>query len=231
MIVYAVEWGVKMLAIINAKIMTVTNGVIDNGTILIDEGIIKAVGENIVVPPETEILDGTGKWVTPGLIDMYEHSPPQKEQDWVIPLAREFGFTTVCTLPDDCSQKEKNVIYVARPLDFAKSKLDLWNLQFDTLIKMEQEGISFCLIKDEGAGWRLHLSLIGMAVTRGVSFDAALRALTINPAKLLGMDQFVGSVEVGKRAELSVFNGDPFSSVTLCEATVIGEVLLKHQRG
>ena len=214
-----------MLAIKNAKIMTVTNGIIESGTILIDEGIIISVGESVVIPEEAEILDATGKWVTPGLIDIRIYTPSGEIKPWEVSLNREFGFTSMdAVLPSDTTN-----ITVVRPLDFAKSKQECWNLQFDKLALMEQNGIEFCLARDEKSGPRLHLMMIGMVIAGGVSFDAALRALTINPAKLLGFEKTIGSIEAGKKADIAIFDGSPFLNSSCCEAMVISGVFYQSQ--
>jgi imidazolonepropionase-like amidohydrolase len=59
------------VAIQGATIHTVTNGVIENGTILFNDGLITAVGANVDIPAGTRIVDGTGKHIYPGLIDAY----------------------------------------------------------------------------------------------------------------------------------------------------------------
>lgn len=59
------------VAIQGATIHTVTNGVIENGTILFDDGLITAIGSGIDIPAGTRIVDGTGKHIYPGLIDAY----------------------------------------------------------------------------------------------------------------------------------------------------------------
>jgi len=59
------------VAIQGATIHTVTNGVIENGTILFNDGLITAVGADIQIPDGTRIVDGTGKHIYPGLIDAY----------------------------------------------------------------------------------------------------------------------------------------------------------------
>lgn len=62
-----------MLAITNAKIYTITRGVIPRGTILVEGGRIKEVGPNVAVPKDAKVTDATGKTVTPGLIDAHSH--------------------------------------------------------------------------------------------------------------------------------------------------------------
>jgi len=62
-----------MLAIINGKVYTVTNGTIEEGVILIDGGKIKAVGKDVKIPEDAEVIDAKGKTITPGLIDAHSH--------------------------------------------------------------------------------------------------------------------------------------------------------------
>jgi imidazolonepropionase-like amidohydrolase len=57
-------------ALTNARIETVTHGVIARGTIVIKNGLITAIGENVPVPAEARILDLSGRTVGPGLIDL-----------------------------------------------------------------------------------------------------------------------------------------------------------------
>lgn len=63
-----------MKAIINAELWTVTNGVIKDGTVLIDEGKITSIGTNLAISEGTEIVDAEGHIVTPGLIDAHVHA-------------------------------------------------------------------------------------------------------------------------------------------------------------
>ncbi len=57
-------------ALTNARIQTVTRGVIEKGTVIIRKGLIEAVGTSIMVPPDARVLDLTGKTVSPGLLDL-----------------------------------------------------------------------------------------------------------------------------------------------------------------
>jgi imidazolonepropionase-like amidohydrolase len=58
-------------AITNARIVPVSGPVIEKGTVVIANGIIRAVGENVTIPPEAWVMDGEGLTVYPGLIDAY----------------------------------------------------------------------------------------------------------------------------------------------------------------
>ena len=57
------------VAIHNAKIVTVSGPVIAKGTVILKNGLIEAVGENVAVPPDAWVVDGEGMTIYPGLID------------------------------------------------------------------------------------------------------------------------------------------------------------------
>ena len=63
-----------LVAVTNATIITATHGTIEKGTVLIRNGKIAAVGKDIAVPAGAQIIDGTGKYVMPGIIDAHSHS-------------------------------------------------------------------------------------------------------------------------------------------------------------
>ncbi len=62
------------LAIRNATILTISRGDIPNGTILVRNGKITAVGANVTIPAGVKTIDGTGKFVMPGVIDAHSHA-------------------------------------------------------------------------------------------------------------------------------------------------------------
>src|SRR6266481_4234649 len=66
--------GAQDIAIRNATIITITNGDIENGTIVVRNGKITAVGRNVNVPAGVRVIDGTGKFVMPGIIDAHSHA-------------------------------------------------------------------------------------------------------------------------------------------------------------
>ena len=67
------------------------------------------------------------------------------------------------------------------------------------------------------------------AVEEGVSVDEALKALTINSARIMGIDKRVGSLEKGKDADLVVLSGLPFAGGSRVEAVFVnGNVAWQH---
>jgi len=61
------------LVLKGGTVLTITNGVIENGTVIIQKGKITAIGQNIPIPPGIKVIDVTGKYVLPGLVDSHSH--------------------------------------------------------------------------------------------------------------------------------------------------------------
>ena len=57
----------------NATLMTITDGIIENGDVLIVDGVITAIGVDLSTPSGVSVVDGTGKYVMPGIIDAHSH--------------------------------------------------------------------------------------------------------------------------------------------------------------
>ena len=53
------------------------------------------------------------------------------------------------------------------------------------------------------------------------AFDETLAAITIEPARILGIDERVGSLEVGKDGDVALYDGDPFEYTTHCTGVII----------
>ena len=67
----------------------------------------------------------------------------------------------------------------------------------------------------------------GLAVKAGMDEFEALKAITINPAALMGVADRVGSLEVGKDADIAVFEGNPMVSDSVCRRVFINGEELK----
>ena len=62
-----------IVAITNATVLTVTRGTIERGTVLVRDGRIAAVGADIAVPRDATVVDASGRFVSPGIIDAHSH--------------------------------------------------------------------------------------------------------------------------------------------------------------
>ena len=64
-----------------------------------------------------------------------------------------------------------------------------------------------------------------------MKFEDALATITIDAAKILGVDKRVGSIEPGKDADVALYDGDPFEYTTHCVGTMIdGRVVSEEKR-
>lgn len=73
---------------------------------------------------------------------------------------------------------------------------------------------------------RVVLLEAAQATAYGLSVEDALRAITLNPAILLGIEQRVGSIEPGKDADLVMYDGEPFEYLTrVCGVMIDGEIV------
>ncbi len=63
----------RVTLITNATILTVSNGTIENGSILVRDGKIAQIGQNISAPSGAHVIDATGKYVMPGIVDAHSH--------------------------------------------------------------------------------------------------------------------------------------------------------------
>ena len=72
---------------------------------------------------------------------------------------------------------------------------------------------------------RIVLYEAAMAMANGLPYQEALKTITLNPARLLGLDKRIGSLEKGKDADMVLYNGDPFEYLTkVCMVIIDGKV-------
>lgn len=384
-----------MLAIKNGKLLTITNGTLDAGTILIENGKITAIGKNVAIPAGTKTIDATGNYVMPGIMDAHAHVAIWEEglgwegndvnemtdpntahvraldainpEDqglkdaiqggitgiWCAPgsanvlggegvtmrtigatmddmilkapsglkaafgenpkrvysgmkkmpstrmgtaavlrealvkaqgylkkiekaggdpdklperdlkleaiarvLKHEIPLRTHCHRADDimtalriarefgiemtiehCTEGHKvvdklaewNIQCVVGPSFGSRSKVELQDKGFKTAGILAKAGVRVSIMTDHPVIPIQYLPMMaGLAMKEGMEEDAALRALTINPATISGVADRLGSLEVGKEADIAVFDGHPLEMKTRCLYTIVrGEVVHK----
>jgi imidazolonepropionase-like amidohydrolase len=97
-------------------------------------------------------------------------------------------------------------------------------------VELSKHGVLVALMTDHPVIPQKHLRLLAtVGVRNGASYDEALKMITVNPAKILHMDDAVGTIEVGKDADVVVWNDHPLrpSSHPIC-VVVDGRVVLKN---
>ena len=109
------------------------------------------------------------------------------------------------------------------------SKLELLNKSWTTPGILAAAGIPVSIITDAPVIPQQYLPLCaGLAVKAGMDPFMALQAITINPARHIGVDDRVGSLEAGKDADVVLTDGDPMVSDTVVRCVIVdGKVLVK----
>ena len=134
-----------------------------------------------------------------------------------IRIAKEFNLDLIichCTeghLIADILKNEKLEI-IAGPILGDRSKPELKNLERFGIAKMFENGLKTAICTDHPETPVQYLPLCaGVAVGGGLDYNEALKSITIYPAKIVGIDDRVGSIKVGKDADFVLYKGDPFS--------------------
>lgn len=109
-------------------------------------------------------------------------------------------------------------------------KLEAYSAAPHNAAFMARRGINVTLNSDSPNTIRFMNVEAGKAVRwGGLDEIDALKLVTLNAAQQLGIESFVGAIEVGKDADLAIFNGHPLDSFTKCIMTLIeGEVVFEH---
>lgn len=106
------------------------------------------------------------------------------------------------------------------------------NLSYETPLKLKEKGISFAIqsgYESYVPKTRVILFEAAIAAANGLTFEEALASITISPAKILGIDNRVGSIETDKDADIAIYNGDPFEYTTHCCAVIINGILMEEE--
>ena len=95
-----------------------------------------------------------------------------------------------------------------------RSKIELRNQTFDTPRILHEAGVKIAIMTDSPVIPEQYLSLCaGLAAKSGLDEMEALKAITINPAEIVGIADREGSIEVGKDADIVIFNGNPLKDI------------------
>lgn len=105
------------------------------------------------------------------------------------------------------------------------------NVSLETAAKLKAAGIPFA-IQSGYEGYvpktRVILFEAALAAANGLSKSDALASITIDAAKILGMEKRIGSLTVGKDADIAMYDGDPFEYTSHCVGTIINGKLVSE---
>lgn len=152
-----------------------------------------------------------------------------------IRIAREFGLKLSvehCTeghLILDRLAREK-VPVILGPLLSNRSKIELSNLSFKAPAMFEKAGVEFALMTDSPVIPEEYLALeAAVCVRNGLSEAGAIHAITINAARAIGLADRVGSLEVGKDADICLYDAHPLDArAHVTHSIVSGELCFER---
>ncbi len=115
-----------------------------------------------------------------------------------------------------------NHVAVSTFADFWGYKWEAFNTMPQSAALMVKRGVLVALNSDDAERMRRLFFDAAKAVRFGGLTEAeALRTITINPAVILGIDKFTGTLEAGKDADIAVFNRHPLDPYTVCQMTLV----------
>ncbi|MGB3710313.1 MAG: amidohydrolase family protein [Erythrobacter sp.] len=135
----------------------------------------------------------------------------------VLRLQREFGFDLLIQHGMEAGDLAEQLAAANVPVshilvDAPGGKVEAQNSRITSAADLERAGVLLSLHSDDPiVDSRMMLRQAALAVRGGMTREGALRALTINGARQVGLADRIGSLEVGKDADLIILDGDPLS--------------------
>jgi imidazolonepropionase-like amidohydrolase len=162
-----------------------------------------------------------------------------REQDLraALALAQEFGFRLVldgaAEAPRMLAELAAAGVPVLAHAPMARHTGERENATFELGAKLREAGIRFAYqsgFEDYVPKTRVVLWEAAVGAAHGLGFEAALRAVTLDAAEILGVADRVGSLSVGKDGDLALYDGDPFEYTTHCVGVVIDGVVVSEAK-
>jgi hypothetical protein len=174
--------------------------------------------------PEKNLRFEAMKGIFAGTQTLFIHSNYVKELIDAVNFSKEFNIPKMVIVGGKDSWmitsilKENNIpVMLNRVHDLPDRPEDDLDLPYKTPFLLHQGGVLYCL-QNEGDMEGIHARnipfLAGNSVPYGLSKELALMSITLNSAKILGIDKKVGSLEVGKDATLFISTGDALDILT-----------------
>jgi imidazolonepropionase-like amidohydrolase len=143
-------------------------------------------------------------------------------------IAEEFGYDLVIDHGTEAHLvadllAARNIPVIIGPLFTSRSKVELLNRSLANPGRLAKAGVTIAITTDHPVvpiHFLVHQATL--AVKEGLDRDTALAALTINPARIAGVDGRLGSIEPGKDADLVLWSGDPLDVFSRAQRALIG---------
>ncbi len=179
-------------------------------------------------PPGRDLrLEALGLVLT-GAIPWRQHCHRADDIATAVRIADEFGYRLVIDHGTEAHLvadllAAKNIPVLIGPLFTTRSKVELRRRSLANPGRLAGAGIEISIITDHPVvpiNFLVHQATL--SVKEGLDRETALRAITINPARVLGLEARIGSVAVGKDADLVLWSGDPLDVMHRARRVFIG---------
>lgn len=151
-----------------------------------------------------------------------------------IRIAEEFGLRMTL---DHCSEghliaeelAEAGFPAIVGPDLTSRNKIEVQNMDFKTAGILNRAGVTVAITTDHPVSQIQYLPLCaGLAVKEGLPMTEGLKAITLYPATICGVSERMGSLEVGKDADIAIFDGNPMEVFTRTLYTIIDGEIVYH---
>lgn len=165
--------------------------------------------------------------VLSGELPWCQHTHRADDIATAIRLSEEFGYRLVINhgteghlLADVLA--EKDIPVIIGPLFTSRSKVELIERHLRNPGLLAQAGVKIAITTDHPVvpiNFLIYQAIL--SVKDGLDRETAIKALTINPAEMLGLDDRVGSLEAGKDGDVVIWSGDPLEIMSRAEQVLI----------
>ena len=187
-------------------------------------------------PPDRDLRLETLSDVLDGSIRVHVHSYRKDEILRFLSIADEYGFKVASfqhgleayKIAGELKQRD---IAVATFAHWWGYKVEAWDGIPHNPALLARDGVRVSIHSDSGDLIQRLYTEAAVAARYGLSEEDALKAITLNAATALGIGDRVGSLEVGKDADIAVFTRHPLDAYTLCETTLIDGAVVYSRGG
>lgn len=165
--------------------------------------------------------------VLKGEIPIKAHAHRADDILTAVRIAKEFGLRMTI---DHCSEghlimeelKAEGFPAIVGPDMASRNKIEVKNMAFKTAGLLSQNGILTAITTDHPVSMIQFLPICaGLAVKAGMDMEEGLKAITINAARICNVADRVGSLVVGKDADIAIFDGNPMEVFTRNLCTIV----------
>lgn len=184
--------------------------------------------------PERDLQSEALAKVVTGEMPLYVHAHRADDMATALRIAKEFGLRLVFTSATEAHKlagaiKAADVPVVLGPISNSRMSVETAARTIRTPALLHAAGVKFALTTNHPETPLLTLTMqAGLAVRGGLCPEAALKAITLYPAEIIGMADKIGSIEVGKDADLAIWDGHPLKVRSSVLATFVkGELVFE----